>query len=639
MQFKYPELLWALVLLAIPIIIHLFQLRRFTVTPFTNLKFLQKVVAKSRKSNRLKKLLLLLTRLTLLSALIFAFAQPYFASSSALQEKETVIYLDDSFSMQARNSGQTILSSAIQELIRVIPPEDTFSLFTNTQSFKDVTLKQIQNQLLALSFTDKQLGLQEIQFKANTLFSTAPGTIKNFIVLSDFQEKMGTRALDSLGNLNQYFVQLSPDEILNSSIDTLFISAVKPEIVDVTAQLSSSLTDESIPVSLYNGNQLIAKTAAIFDATGSASVHFSLSKSKPIKGRIEISDIGLAYDNLFYFNIDERPKIKVLAIGEADSDYLNRIYTPDEFELTTSPVNALNYSDIPQQNLIVLNEVATIPQALQNALQAFKVNGGSIVIVPSKNADLNNYNQLLSKITAAQFRAEKLQEQRVNSISYTHPFFENIFEKRVTNFEAPTVTNAYGLQHTGASLLNFGDGSSFLIVEDNCYIFSASIDRQNSNFKTWKLIVPIFYTIGTKSLKLPQLYEAYGSNTELDVATKITNDAILEVSKDAYSFIPQQQVFTNRVRLRFSENPNRDGIYAVTHERDTLQHISFNYTRSESEMVYLNSNTLSGGRVRNSITSLFNDLENDNTIHMFWKWFVILALVLLMVEVLIQKYF
>src|SRR5680860_782391 len=98
MQFKYPELLWALFLLLIPIIIHLFQLRRFQKTPFTNVKFLKKVVSESRRSNVLKKWLLLLTRLVMLAGLVIAFAQPFLADQSALQQKETVIYLDDSFS-------------------------------------------------------------------------------------------------------------------------------------------------------------------------------------------------------------------------------------------------------------------------------------------------------------------------------------------------------------------------------------------------------------------------------------------------------------------------------------------------------------------------------------------------------------
>ena len=109
MQFKHPEILWALFLLVIPILIHLLQLRRFTKTPFTNVAMLQKVVSESRKSNTLKKWLLLLTRLLLLAAIIIAFAQPFSSANTALQEKETVVYLDDSFSMQAKNNGISLL--------------------------------------------------------------------------------------------------------------------------------------------------------------------------------------------------------------------------------------------------------------------------------------------------------------------------------------------------------------------------------------------------------------------------------------------------------------------------------------------------------------------------------------------------
>ncbi|RLD23518.1 MAG: hypothetical protein DRI70_09280, partial [Bacteroidetes bacterium] len=173
MQFKYPELLWALFLLLIPIFIHLFQLRRFKKTPFTNVKLLQKVVSESRRSNSLKKWLLLATRLLLFTALIIAFAQPFFAKEIALQDKETVIYLDDSFSMQAKADQRTLLSNAVQELIKSVPANNIFSLFTNTKEYKNVNLKDIQNDLLTIEATPKQLDLEEIYLKASSLFSKA----------------------------------------------------------------------------------------------------------------------------------------------------------------------------------------------------------------------------------------------------------------------------------------------------------------------------------------------------------------------------------------------------------------------------------------------------------------------------------
>ena len=52
MQFKHPELLYALFLLVIPIFIHLFQLRRFKKLEFSNLDFLKRVRIKTRKSSQ-----------------------------------------------------------------------------------------------------------------------------------------------------------------------------------------------------------------------------------------------------------------------------------------------------------------------------------------------------------------------------------------------------------------------------------------------------------------------------------------------------------------------------------------------------------------------------------------------------------
>jgi hypothetical protein len=39
-----------------------------------------------------------------------------------------------------------------------------------------------------------------------------------------------------------------------------------------------------------------------------------------------------------------------------------------------------------------------------------------------------------------------------------------------------------------------------------------------------------------------------------------------------------------------------------------------------------------------SITSLFDTLKKDNRITALWKWFVILALLFLTLEILIQKW-
>ena len=200
MQFKYPELLWALFLLLIPIFIHLFQLRRFKKTPFTNVKLLRKVVSESRKSNTLKKWLLLFTRLMVFASIIMAFTQPFFAKKSALQAKETVIYLDNSFSMQAKSEQGTLLDKAVQELIKAVPEEENFNLFTNNSEFRNIQLEDIQNDLLTISPTPDQLNLDEIQLKASNFFSKNGNSIKNLIVVSDFQKRLMSTNIDTISN-------------------------------------------------------------------------------------------------------------------------------------------------------------------------------------------------------------------------------------------------------------------------------------------------------------------------------------------------------------------------------------------------------------------------------------------------------
>jgi hypothetical protein len=99
MQFKNPDILYFLVLLIIPILVHLFQLQKFTKVSFTNVAFLQKIIQQNRKSSRIKKWLLLGVRLLLFSAILFAFSQPYIQENEADVKQESFIYLDTSLSL------------------------------------------------------------------------------------------------------------------------------------------------------------------------------------------------------------------------------------------------------------------------------------------------------------------------------------------------------------------------------------------------------------------------------------------------------------------------------------------------------------------------------------------------------------
>tara|TARA_R110002050_G_scaffold16019_2_gene49040 strand:- start:140555 stop:142474 length:1920 start_codon:yes stop_codon:yes gene_type:complete len=638
MQFKNPEILWSLLLLIIPILIHLFQLRRFKKTPFTNVKMLQKVVAESQKSRTLKNWLLLLTRLLLFIALILAFAQPFFAKQMALLDKETVIYLDNSFSMQAKKGNTSLLENAIQELLKNVPQNKKISIFTNENTYADITLKEIQNEFLTIPFSLKQLSIDEVKLKAQTLFSNQENTIKNLVFISDFQQSHTTIEFDTISSIQLHLIKLSPSVTSNIAIDSVFIAKDFGSTIELNASLFSATEIKNIPVAVFNDNQLIAKTAAIFDQHKRAIVSFSLPNTETILGRIEIMDTGLDYDNQFFFSLNKKEKIKVLAISEVAANFLKKIYTEDEFSFLNINLKNLNYSIIASQNLIVLNELESIPEALQQALKSFSRNNGIIIIIPNNMALLTSYNSFLSDYAIS--LSQKINApQEITTINFDHPLYQDVFDKRVTNFQYPKTENYYPIKTNLTTILSYANGDSFLSGKKGIYMFSAPLSETNSNFKNSPLIVPTFYKMGVESFEQEQLYNIIGASNTLDIAVKLSKDDVLKIAKKESEFIPLQQPFLNKVSLTFIDNPKEDGNYQINNKKTTLKHISFNYPRSESKLEYLNFNELPATSKQESIQSLFEDLEKDNRLSELWKWFVILALIFALIEMGIQKYF
>ena len=640
MQFKHPEILWALFLLIIPIIVHLFQLRKFQKTPFTNVKFLKEVAIQTRKSSQIKKWLTLLMRLLALASLIIAFAQPYLANRDILtSDKETVIYLDNSFSMQAKGDKGELLRRAVNDIIKSVPEDETITLFTNSKTFRNTNIKNIRNELLELDYTSNQILLEDVIVKGKNSFSaTTNNTIKNFIIVSDFQNSIVNTARDSLVNI--HLVQLKPVKAENIYIDSVYIDEKNPENIQIAAIINNiGDTSSNIPVSLFNNDELTAKTSVSFNSNNSAIANFTIPTSQEINGKISIDDNALQFDNYLFFNINKQEKINVLAINEVNDEFIKRIYTKDEFQLVSVPYNNLDYNIIANQNLIILNELKNIPNSLATVLKSFKNEGGHVLIIPSDEMNLNSYNQMFSGLLLPKFDVKTSQEKRVAKINFSHPIFNGVFDKQINNFQYPKANSYYNVSSRTSNILQFEDNKPFLFEKNNCFVFTASINNKNSNFKNSPLIVPSLYNIGKNSLKLPHLYFVTGQENSFDIKTSLSQDEILSIGNNDSEFIPLQQTFNNSVKITTDENPTQAGIFNVKTKNRIVSNISFNYNRTESNLQYANLAGNDDLNTSNSVSQLFDDIKNENNVSELWKWFVIFAFIFLVFEMLILKFF
>ncbi len=638
MLFKYPEVLYALFLLLIPIFIHLFQLRRFQRVEFTNVAFLRKVTIQTRKSSTIKKWLILLMRLFALACIIIAFAQPFTASKTALNsKKETVIYIDNSFSMQAKGSSGSLLDRAVQDLFDKAGQTEKLTWFSNDSERLNSSSQDFKNEILAVGYSQNQLAPSQVLMKADQLFSQEKDVLKQLIFISDFQQKEAFPGISQ--NIKVDAVQVAPEKATNITIDSVFV--VSKNATTTQLQVNVSKQGDAIsevPISLFNNGKLTAKTAVDLSQKWTGTITFDIDASETFNGKLELSEVNMPFDNSLFFSINRPEKIKVLAINGADGNFLQRLFEKERFLFKQQTFKTLDYNQIPDQNFIVLNQLQDIPNSLATALNSFSDAGGSVLIIPSRDAVLNSYNSFLAMMNIGVFSEALQQEKKITKIVFSHPLFQGVFEKEVVNFQYPKVNSIYGIKTTAAPALIFEDLRPFLLQKNKTYLFTAAIDTENSNFINSPLVVPTIYNMGLQSLPLPNLYYVIGGQNTFGVPVQLGPDQILAMKDSISQFIPRQQTKANHVLITTIDEPKKAGSYELVRDNEVLQTVSYNYSRNESKLNYLNAADWEGANLHNSINDLFDSLSEANAINSFWKWFVIFALFFLLCEMLILKF-
>ena len=209
-------------------------------------------------------------------------------------------------------------------------------------------------------------------------------------------------------------------------------------------------------------------------------------------------------------------------------------------------------------------------------------------------------------------------------------------------FQYPTTKKAFGLNSTTPSILTYDDQSAFLTSLPNevssVYVFAAPINKSNSNFQNSPLIVPTFYNMAQSSQKTGVNALIIGEDQPFVVNALLSKDEILTVKNNIESFIPVQQLLNTKVKMTFGDSPTEAGNFSIFNGTNLLQNISFNYNRTESNLALANPDVANNFKQIDNLETVFNTIQTDRTDTQIWKWFVILALLFLALEVLIQKF-
>ena len=647
MYFKYPGIFYFLIVLVIPIIIHLFNLQNFKRVAFTNVQFLKRVKLESRKSSKIKKLIILTLRLISFLALLFTFSQPYYSDKKINENTHNFIYLDNSMSLNTNEENGNKLNIAVQEIIQFAPKKATYSLLTNDEFLSNISKEEMNIYLKNINFSTKKIYFGD---KIKTLESkiiNKTNNVSKIILISDFQQFIKKNNY-KFTNVNTPFYVINPDlkKKNNISVDSVFIKTNDRKGNSISVVIKNQGKEKKdIPIALYNDTNLLNKQSFSVKKDRTKTIEFPITNLDRLKGKIEITynDVFL-FDNIFYFTLDTPKKTSVLTIGQ-NSTFLSRIFTKDDFLLTSTSADQINYNLIPSQQLIILNQLQNISDILNNSLQQFIKGGGHLLIIPNKNIKINSYNSFLKTFNKGFIRKNNSDTLKITDINFEHPIFNNVFSKKVTNFQYPFVSQFYNHNFSGPTILSFQNNSSFLKEINNSfskiYFFSSSLDKKSTNFFNSPLIVPILFNIAKQSLEIDKPYYILQEENMIEINKKINKNQLIKISNSKNSFIPQQKTSSNKISLYTNKEPIEKGFYTISLEKDTLKTIAFNISPKESLLSFQNLSNIQNKNILayDSIKELFTEINEKNKVQWLWRLFLTIAIVSLLLEILILKFF
>jgi hypothetical protein len=410
---------------------------------------------------------------------------------------------------------------------------------------------------------------------------------------------------------------------------------------------AQNIDEENLSVSLVLNGQLFGKSSVSIDKGNDATVEFSIPPETMGNGAMIFSDPRLGFDNSLFFTLPEPIKPKVLVIGDY-SNYIQRIYTSDSFELTFQELSNLNQGEIQDYDLIVLNELDKVPAPLIKSLNPYVQEIGNLVIIPSAQPDLASYQSIFSVLGIGRVSSEFERQKTIISVSEDHPFFSNVFKGEVNNFDYPEAT--YGIEtdfRSSAPLISFDDGSAFAseipVGKNRVFWISSPLKGEQSNFRDSPLIVPLFYNFSLPENQADGVYTIIGRANELQVSNDSLSGNALKITNGKEEYIPLQKNTSKEVQLFTKDYPLLPGVYQIVDQDRVLSEEAFNYDRELIRRGYANLNRLAEGSNQIKLLSTpeeglreLNDMFSSRSL---WQLFTIFALIFLVLEMLIQKFF
>lgn len=677
MEFLYPNMLYALFALIIPIIIHMFNFRRHKLVYFSNTSILKTIEQENRKTKKIKYLITMIMRMIFIAALVIAFAYPYKKDDNIVNKNVDnliAVYIDNSMSMQSHSAEKTLFEdsrTSALKLVESLNQAQRFVLLSNDRDPRNeypmskdemlVRLNEMKTESAPTSFEEIYNSLSFIKKKNN--FNSA-----TLFAYSDFQRY--TMKFDELRNDTTIQIVVFPlksDFQNNIYIDSVWLQS--PVLhKNMTNELNARIVNETsndikgLPVNFSLDENVVAYTTTDIDAGSYSDVNmqFVIDNDGYRKAKVSINDSPISFDDEYNLVLKVRPSINVIEImpsavsrqPSANSLYL--LFNGDALVnyQSMNPYN-IDHDIINKSQMIVVDEDATLNETMQQMLLDFTNNGGTLLIFNDENTD----NYLIYNNIGIRRNDFDENKTKVEYIAQRNSFFDDVFVNFPDNAELPSINKhvRFVTSKNVQNIIALQNGDPLLMMTNNgkgkIFVISTSLSEEYSDIANHALFVPLMYKMALIGGNVSDLSYTLGVDKILNIndVSMLSDDRVcLRADNGLYEMFPLIENRGGQNYLNFFEDLPSSGFYDIYKNDDFVKTVAWNDNRKESMMSFYDKeelNKLLKDNGLNVLAMINNDVINsDNMMEVIvkdtviWKIFIIVALIALLIEILILRF-
>ena len=610
MHFQQPNMLWGLFLLAIPLLIHLFQFHRTKTIYFPGVFRLTQRLQQARQQKRLQHWLVLIARMLGIACLVLAFAMPSCNDRQVGKGYSHVVLLvDNGFSMSVEGlEGQHLEQAKSQAyaILRDLPEETQVKLMSQTIQ-TDVWMSPSQLTTLLDTMTVGPQRFTLADWIDRVVVMQQESGVRNLaaVLFSDVQAGFlrGLRKVQNSPNIDWRFVQfnLTPTEVKggNLSLDSAWVvSQFSADNQTEGLLLKASVSHRGGDVKkaqlqlMVDGKTLFAQTkdigaeeTVVFEGLVSAA-----DIAKPMELRLGLD--GFTFDNSLFLHPIKTWQTTVGVFGSdraldalfsAQPLLKKRVLSVGDY---TAQGNSLDGLDA----LVSIGAIK-LPESASVQLKQ-KVEEGLTVLqfIPSASGlplDLVAQRSLSG--------SWKKTDQRMALAGLNHPIFQGVFAERLSDkIQLPEIQSAFDLGSTAdfETIIQL-DGGQPLLVSRNIengtqWLWLSDLQKGSQQFLNSGWYLPIVtQLLASKSIQEKPLYGVLFSKqlVALPAPMKTDERAAQLIGQGRTSVVELQTNSERHTSMYVGAEPTIPGHYQLKSpiEKNPVA-MSFNWPRSESDL-------------------------------------------------------